>query len=205
MIPAPALASALEGKQLLIFDFDGTIADTSPLHAQAFAETLTPLGIPVCYSEIAGMRTAEALLSCFELANSARPTADILRLLVAEKQQRVRELISTSLQPLPRIDAFLRWAQHHFPMALVSSGSRLTVSLALKKLGYEMLFQTLVFAEDVKAGKPDPEGFELALQAHRCKPDQALVFEDSDAGFQAAAAANLPYIDIKHPSYALAP
>jgi HAD superfamily hydrolase (TIGR01509 family) len=183
-------------KQLLIFDFDGTIANTSPLHAQAFADTLSPLGLSVCYSHIAGLRTAEAMLSCFDDAGLHRPSPEDLQYLVGEKQRRVRQLISTSLEPLPRMDAFLHWAKTRYQMALVTSGSRATVSLALRKIGYVSLFQTMIFAEDVNSSKPDPEGLRLALQAHRCQPKHALVFEDSEAGFQAAISANVRYINI---------
>jgi sugar-phosphatase len=197
LTPSPALLQALSGKELLIFDFDGTIADTSSLHAQAFADVLSPLGISVCYQIIAGMRTAEALLSCFRNSGLELPSSSELQLLVAQKQQRVQQLINLSLEPLPRVSAFLNWTQPLYSMALVTSGSRATVTLALNKLGYGSLFPIRVFAEDVKAGKPDPEGFLIALDLHKCAPLNALVFEDSEAGFQAAAAANLDFINVK--------
>jgi HAD superfamily hydrolase (TIGR01509 family) len=190
------LSQALVGKQLLIFDFDGTIADTSSLHAQAFADTLNPLGLSVCYPQIAGMRTAEALLRCFDSAGREPPTPNDLQLLVGKKQQRVQDLISMLLEPLPAINKFLNWAQSRYAMALVTSGSRSTVTLALHKLGYVSLFKTMIFAENVKAGKPDPEGFLLALKAHHCDPRHALVFEDSEAGFQAAVRANISFLDV---------
>lgn len=190
------LIKAATGKKLLIFDFDGTIAETSHLHAQAFAETLAPFGISFCYQHIAGMRTSEALLSCFDQAGLEQPTSGELELLVTEKQNRVRELIGTSLEPLDGMDAFLHWAKTRFKMALVTSGSRVTVSLALDKLGYNTFFQTQIFAEDVKSGKPDPEGFLLALNESNCKPEHALIFEDSIAGFKAAAKANIEYVNV---------
>ena len=54
----------LQGKRLLIFDFDGTVADTSPLHAAAFAQVLAPLGIAVDYPAIAGLKTLDAMRKC---------------------------------------------------------------------------------------------------------------------------------------------
>ena len=198
LISTSDLSQALEGKELLIFDFDGTIADTSPLHAQAFAETLNPLGLSVCYPQIAGMKTAEALLRCFDSAGQERPSPNDLQVLVSKKQQRVQELIGILLEPLPHMNVFLSWAKTHYAMALVTSGSRATVTLALHKLGYESLFQTQIFAEDVKAGKPHPEGFLMALRAHDCHPRDALVFEDSEAGFQAAVVAELDFINVRH-------
>jgi HAD superfamily hydrolase (TIGR01509 family) len=93
---------------------------------------------------------------------------------------------------------FLDWAKTRYSMALVSSGSQETVCLGLVKLGYESMFFPQVFAEDVKLGKPDPEGFHLALLMHNCKPERALVFEDSESGFQAATKASIPFYDANH-------
>lgn len=205
MILSQALTQVLENKKLLIFDFDGTIADTSPLHSQAFYATLAPLGLSVCYSQIAGLRTAEAILNCFDHAGLGRPSSEDLQSLVVEKQRRVRQLISTSLQPLSRMDAFLRWAKTRYETVLVTSGSRQTVTLALNRLGYQHLFKTKIFAEDVKQSKPDPEGFMVALVAHNCLPKHALVFEDSDVGFQAATAASIDYVDVLNSRYGIYP
>ena len=55
------LAELLSGKALLIFDLDGTLIDTTPIHARAFEETFAPLNIPVDYSTIAGMKTEDAV------------------------------------------------------------------------------------------------------------------------------------------------
>ena len=198
-----ALAKVITGKKLLIFDFDGTIADTSHLHAQAFSEVLAPLAISVGYQQIAGMRTDDAIKYCFSKAKMPQPSVEELHLLVSAKQRCVRDLISVFLEPLPGMDAFLRWAKTRFLMALVTSGSRETVSLALDKLGYDSTFQAKIFAEDVKFAKPDPEGFMLALQAFSCMPEDALVFEDSTIGFKAAARANIDCIDISNGDFAL--
>jgi HAD superfamily hydrolase (TIGR01509 family) len=192
----PQLLKVLTGKHLLIFDFDGTIADTSPLHAEAFTDILTPLGLSVDYSQIAGMSTLEALCRCFDLVGLDRPSPNDLQALVSKKQKRVQELIQISLEPFPMMHTFLCWAKSRYAMALVTSGSHATVSLALDRLGYKSLFQTMIFAEDVKAGKPDPEGFLIALKAHLCDARHALVFEDSEAGFRAAVRANIAFVDV---------
>lgn len=203
MTPAPALLNALIGKKMLIFDFDGTVADTSLLHAQAFADTLVPLGLLFCYPDIAGMRTSDAILHCYDYSGINRPSPAVLKHLVLKKQQRVRDLINISLQPSPLMDEFLQWSKSRFFIALVTSGSRATVTLALNKLGYASLFRTFIFAEDVKLAKPDPEGLLLALHSFDCRPEEVLVFEDSAAGFTAASKANLQCINIHISDYAL--
>lgn len=188
--------SKLEGKKLLVFDFDGTVADTSPLHAAAFARALEPFGVAVDYPAIAGMRTAEAMRRCFELAGQPFPEASLVDL-VAGKQAAVRTAIRESLQPLPGVDAFLQWARPKHRLAMVTSGSRGTVGLALAVLGYEGWFDPLITAEDVRQSKPDPEGFLMALRICRCQPAEAMVFEDSDAGVNASLAAGIDCWDVR--------
>jgi HAD superfamily hydrolase (TIGR01509 family) len=187
--------NVLADKRLLIFDFDGTLADTSSLHAHAFAETLAPFGIIVNYSKLAGLKTADALLLCFADAKLATPETQTLTDLVEEKQRRVRTLINETLKPLPGVDEFLIWAKKQYSIALVTSGSRGTVELALNKLGWTGWFDPILFAEDVVHAKPNPEGFLRVLDMTGVAVEEALVFEDSEVGFKAAQAAGINFID----------
>jgi len=185
----------IAGKRLLIFDFDGTLADTSPLHARAFVETLAPLGVPVDYSMLAGLKTRDALEKALRTSGRTPQEVD-LAALVGEKQRRVRRLIEQELKPSPQIDAFLRWARTRFRLAMVTSGSRGTIDLALRKLRYENWFDPLICADDVKRAKPAPEGFLRALRLAQCEAAAALIFEDSESGFAAARAAGVEFIDV---------
>lgn len=190
------LASLLHGRRLLIFDFDGTVADTSPLHAAAFAQVLAPLGIAVDYPSIAGKKTLDAMHQCFAQAGRTLPQKAVIEL-AAAKQQCVRQMIEQELQPLPGVDSFLRWAKPRFRLAMYTSGSRTTVNLALDKLGYAGWFDPLVCADDVRYAKPNSEGFLTVLKITGEAANQALVFEDSDAGLAATGAAGLPCFDMR--------
>jgi HAD superfamily hydrolase (TIGR01509 family) len=190
------VARALKGKRLLIFDFDGTLADTSPLHAAAFSKVLAPLGIAVDYSKIAGMKTLDAMRHCLSAKDLMYDEAALAELVMA-KQQCVRQMVALSLLPMPGVDAFLRWARLRYKLAMVTSGSRGTVDMAIEKLGYTGWFDPLICAEDVGCGKPDPEGFTKALQITGLSTAAALVFEDSVAGFLAADAASLACVDVR--------
>jgi sugar-phosphatase len=196
MKPVANLAGALQGKCLLIFDFDGTVADTTPLHAAAFAEVLAPLGIEVDYSCIAGLKTLDAMRHCLHGAGRVLDES-VLAALVTAKQQSVRNMISQTLQPLPGADAFLRWVRPRFRLAMVTSGSRCTVSLALGQLGYTGWFDPLICAEDVQKAKPDPEGFLAVIKRTGVSANQALIFEDSAAGFAAANSAEIDCCDVR--------
>ncbi|MFM8341103.1 MAG: HAD family hydrolase [Methylomonas sp.] len=191
------LIKQLLNKKLLIFDFDGTLADTSALHAQAFAETLAPFGIEINYSLLAGRKTLDAFIVCFDCAGLPTPDNELLAKLTINKQLRVRELIANSVEPLPGVDKFLAWAKQHYRMAMVTSGSRGTVELALEKLGYTGWFDPILFAEDVIHAKPHPEGFLRVLEITNISANDALIFEDSEAGFKAANLAGLHYLDAR--------
>lgn len=189
------LHQRLKGKRLLIFDFDGTVADTSPLHAAAFAQVLAPLGIAVDYPALAGLKTLDAMRKCLAATGREMPVEEI-DTLVEAKQRLVRQMIAKRLSPLPGVDEFLRWAGTRYRLSMATSGSRGTVQLALKQLGYEGWFDPLVCADDVQHAKPDPEGFLTVLQITGIPAHEALVFEDSDAGFRAAVFAGLQFIDV---------
>lgn len=188
--------SLLQGRELLIFDFDGTVADTTLLHAAAFRQVLGSLGVDVDYSRIAGLKTEDAIRQCLVGSDWLLTDAAIAELIVA-KQQCVRGMITQGLCPLPGVDSFLRRARLNYQIAMVTSGSRGTVELSLQKLGYQDWFAPLVCADDVAHAKPHPDGFTLALRLAGVDAGAALVFEDSEAGFTAAEASGLDFVDVR--------
>lgn len=195
MKPGAELACLLDGRSLLIFDFDGTIADSSPLHEQAFCEVLEPLGLRVDYARLAGRTTIDAVRDCFEFNVRAEPESELIAELVRQKQARGRELIASRLTAFPAAAALLRWTRTRYRLSLVTSGSRATIDLALARLGLADWFDPMLTADDLERAKPDPQGFLQALQIAGVAPEQALVFEDSAAGFEAARRAGLDVVD----------
>ena len=195
MIPGPELICLLEGRCLLIFDFDGTIADSSSLHEQAFREVLEPLGLRVDYSRLAGRTTLDALRDCYEFNGREEPDRVLLDQLARQKQVRGRELISSRLTAFPAAAALLRWTRTRYRLSLVTSGSRATIDVALARLGLADWFDPMLTADDLEQAKPDPQGFLRAVRISGVAPEQALVFEDSAAGFEAARRAGLDVVD----------
>jgi HAD superfamily hydrolase (TIGR01509 family) len=124
------------------------------------------------------------------------PESQLLQLTLA-KQAHVRTLIRKELRPLPGVDEFLRWARPRYRLALFSSGSRGTVTLAMEKRGYMGWFDPMLCAEDVVHAKPHPEGFLKVLAISCIEAERALVFEDSDAGIEAAERAYLATSDVR--------
>lgn len=198
------LQELILSKRLLIFDFDGTIADSTPLHARAYGETFAPLGIAVDYDRIAGLKTAAAV---DQLAREAGRSldADQRARLIAEKQERARALIGEALEPMAGSLDFIRAARRRFLMALCTAASRPTIDLSLRRLSLEDVFDPVVSGDDVAAGKPDPETFLKALRHHRAKPREALVLEDSDSGVEAARRAGIDVLRLVPPGSAAQP
>jgi len=191
-----SLLPHLQSKRLLIFDFDGTIADTSPLHSAAFTEVLGPLGVTINYPRIAGLRTREAMLLCLSTAGLQMSEEEVAAL-VTRKQQVVRSMFAGRLKALPGVDSFLRWTKPRYALAMATSGSRTSVHAALEALGYADWFSPLVCAEDVARSKPHPDPFLRALSLAGMAAQDAVVFEDSEAGFEAARAAGIACVDAR--------
>jgi HAD superfamily hydrolase (TIGR01509 family) len=196
MKPSGEIEKLLKNKKNLIFDFDGTIADTNYLHEAAFNEALTVSGLSVDYQSIAGMKTFDAVQICLKKAGKALDNKEV-DLIVENKQRIVRKMINNELQVLPGVDEFLYWAKSRFRLGMVTSGSYGTVSVALQKLRYIDWFDPLICADDVECAKPDPDGFLLAIKHFDDDILDSLIFEDSTSGLEAARCAGIQAVDVR--------
>ena len=196
-MPWPAEAP-LAGRRLLIFDLDGTVADTSPIHAAAFNQAFARHGVRVDYPAIAGLRTDTAVDRVLDQAGIDADAGERAALVEA-KRSAARAALQT-VRPLPGARAFIRWAGPHYRLAMVSSGSARAVNGVLDRLGLTDSFEPLVTGDDVAAPKPDPEPFRRCLDLARVPAAEALVFEDADAGLASARAAGIATIRIGDPA-----
>ena len=197
---AYALKELLRRKKTLIFDFDGTIADSASLHTEAFERLLVPLGISVDYLKVAGMKTFDAISILVEQSGRSYEN-EFIDYLVAAKQAAVRQLIQTELQAFKGVRRFLEWVRRDHHCAMGTSGSRETIEFSLKKLGYSGWFNPLVCADDVAQAKPAPDIFLKVLALVGCEPSDALIFEDSETGLEAAKKAGIDTVTISPNSW----
>lgn len=184
----------LAGRRLLIFDLDGTVADTAPAHEAAFNAMLARFGIAVDYPAIAGLRTDEALdrvLAAQGITVSPEERARLIEGKRITARERLRDV-----QPLPGALDFIAWARSRYRLAMASSGSGASVRFVLDLLGLDGCFDPLVSGDDVTWPKPDPEPFRRCLDQTGIPAAEALVFEDADAGIAAARAAGIATIRI---------
>lgn len=191
MSPAGQL---LSGKALLIFDLDGTLIDTTPVHARAFQETFARLDLAVDYSTIAGMKTDDAVAKL--LAGASVPASDALVAeLTKEKRRRSLEL-STTARPIDGAAEFVERSRAQFRIALCTSGSRRGAERSLETLGLTGTFEVVVTGEDVITGKPEPAAYLEVLRRTSVEASAAVAFEDADLGAEAAGRAGLEVIRV---------
>ncbi|MCS7033808.1 MAG: beta-phosphoglucomutase family hydrolase [Phycisphaerae bacterium] len=179
----------------LIFDCDGTLADTMPLHYQAWSAAMKHHGAEfpeALFWEMAGIPTARIIQLLNEKHGWDVPVAEAAEL----KERLYVELIDRVKVIQPVADVVLQYAGK-LPMAVATGGTRAIVTRTLTAVGLLEHFQAIVTADDVAHGKPAPDIFlesarRLGVPAARC-----LVFEDADLGVQAAQAAGMRVIDIR--------
>ena len=182
-------------RRTLLFDLDGTLAETDSLHLPTWVEALLPHGIEVdeaFYREnISGRANAEIVGDL--LPNlSAREGREIVETKEAGFRERAGDL-----EPLPGLLNFLESAKGRgLRTALVTNAPRENVGAVLLALGLEDFFDAVVPAEEVRAAKPDPEPYRTALEKLGADPDEALAFEDSVSGIASAAGAGILTVGI---------
>ncbi len=182
----------------IIFDFDGVLADTEPLHFTMFERVLQEEKIPLTereyYEKYMGFDDKE----CFQavLAAHGRDTApDAIVRLVERKAAIMLRHITTAQVVYPDAPDFVKEAASRYRLAIVSGALRHEIELILKNAGMRNHFEHITAAEDVRRGKPAPEGYLHALQALNrrgaLEARECLVIEDTVFGIQAAHAAGM--------------
>jgi HAD superfamily hydrolase (TIGR01509 family) len=186
----------LKRKNFLIFDFDGTLANTSPIHQKAFFEALLPYKASFDYSKIAGLSTINAMENILD--NNKISLNEIeLNNLVKSKQSIAKNLIETSVKPVDGINSFISYLPDSIELGIVSSASKASIFTALNILNFPREFDPIISSEDVLNSKPSPEGFLKAIKIKNFSIDESLIIEDSNIGFQAAKASGIDYIDVR--------
>lgn len=184
-----------DGIRGLIFDCDGTLVDSLPLHYAAWEETF-----------------AELSLSCpldFLLRHNGKPTDRIVALYNAEfgcamdverftedKERRTYVRLDQA-QPIEPVAAVARRYHGHLPMAVVSGSNRLNVERALRAAGLRGLFSVVLTADDGLPPKPAPDLFLEAARQIGVEPRYCQVFEDADSGLEAAGRAGMLATDVR--------
>jgi beta-phosphoglucomutase len=180
----------------LLFDFDGVLADTEPLHCAAWAEVLAPLGLDLTwdfYRRHGIGVTDRVLLEAVLTDAGSTLTADVLLEHWPAKQEAFRRRVLASPPLEPSVIDFIK-ALREFRLAVVTSSQVWEIEPALVAAGIRPLFQVLVGAADVLRHKPAPDPYleAAARLGARCP----LVIEDSDAGVASGRAAGFDVVRV---------
>lgn len=196
--PIPAHQwEAPDGTPALIFDCDGTLADTMPIHYVAWKEMLTLHGIdfpePQFYA-LGGMPSGNIIRLLAGEQGVAVP-ADLQRL-VDDKEDRYLAVLE-QVRPIPEVVGIAERYHGVLPLAVASGGERRVVNSTLELLGISHLFDAVVGYEDTERHKPEPDVFEEAARRLGVPAPGCVVFEDSDLGLLGADRAQMIGVDIR--------
>jgi HAD superfamily hydrolase (TIGR01509 family) len=179
----------------LIFDCDGTIANTLPVHFLAWQAAFNPYGATLAkdwFHERTGL-TAGEFIEAFNQAFGYTIDAQQADL---ERQRQFTDLIH-QVQEVEAVAAIARAHYGKVPMAVASNGQRSVVEATIEAIQLRPLFETIVTLNDVELGKPAPDLFLLAAKRMSVAPEQCIVYEDSDLGLEAARRAGMRWIDVR--------
>jgi beta-phosphoglucomutase family hydrolase len=181
--------------QALIFDCDGTLADTMPLHWQAWQDVARRYGLEFSEERF------------YKLGGV--PSRDILKMLSDEQQRPLDALVASRekeaayMPHLPEVRAIepvakiVRENAGKLPMAVASGGLQVHINEVLEHLGLRQYFQAVVTSEDVKRQKPAPDIFLEAARRLGVPPQFCRAYEDTDLGLQAIRAAGMEAVDVR--------
>lgn len=177
-----------------LFDCDGTIVDSMPLHYLAWQRALEEWGCEFpedLFYAWGGRPTADIIVALNEQQGLAMPVASVV-----ERRESYYQELLPQLAAVPEVLAHIHDAHRRVPFAVVSGSTRASVTASLNALGILDRFDVLVCADDYTRAKPDPEAFLLAAEQLGVPPESCLVFEDTDLGIQAATAAGMASVRV---------
>jgi HAD superfamily hydrolase (TIGR01509 family) len=193
----------------VIFDLDGTLADTEPLHFAAFAEVLRAEGIELTHADYFACLIGYNDHDCFAvvLRENGRPAGEQrIAELTARKAALYQRMIGERDVLYPGAARFVGRCARRFPLVVVTGTLRAEAEMILSRAGLRVLFRDVIAAEDVARGKPEPDGFVAALGRLNARLPQpvaageCLVIEDTTAGIAAAQQAGMKVLAVKHTS-----
>ncbi|XP_047175117.1 haloacid dehalogenase-like hydrolase domain-containing protein Sgpp [Vigna umbellata] len=185
--------------EAVLFDIDGTLCDSDPLHYEAFREMLQEIGFnggaPITeeffIDTVAGKHNDDIALSLFP--------DDLPRGLkfVDDKEAKFRTMAARQLRPLDGLDRVRKWIERRgLKRAAVTNAPRANAELMISVLGLSDFFDAVIIGGECEHAKPHPDPYLKGLEALKASKDHSFVFEDSFSGITAGVAAGMPVIGL---------
>jgi HAD superfamily hydrolase (TIGR01509 family) len=180
-----------------LFDCDGTIVDSMPLHYKAWKQVLGEWNCEFSEERFyawGGMPIVQIISTLNAEFGLSMPVEIVAKRKEGLYFQRLQEL-----QPVPEVVEHILHQHGKIPFAVVSGSTRDSVEASLTTLGLLDRFDAFVCAGDYQRGKPHPEAFLMAAEKLKIAPKSCLVFEDTDMGIEAATAAGMKSVRVPPP------
>jgi beta-phosphoglucomutase family hydrolase len=179
----------------LVFDCDGTIADTMPAHYKAWVQALGEHNVEfpeAMFYEMGGIPTPRIIEILNERHGHNMPVMETVNY-----KEGLFEKLIPQVMPIEPVVNVIREYDGKLPMAVATGGFRHICHKTLDVLGLRHKFKAIVTAEDVTRGKPAPDIFLEAARQLGVDPSLCLAFEDANLGVQAAEAAGMRVVDVR--------
>jgi beta-phosphoglucomutase len=181
----------------ILFDFDGVLANTEPVHFACWAEALAPLAIPLTWGfferHCAGVADSDMVRIIADAAQPPRNWEELWERYPAKKQM-FRDRMLTSPPFAPELGGFLEDLHRRYPLAVVTASARSEIEPLLAAAGLSRHFDALVCGKEAGRHKPAPDPY--LLGAKLLKAARPLVVEDSESGLASARAAGFEALRI---------
>jgi len=179
----------------LIFDCDGTIVDTMPVHYLAWCKALETGKLHFPEERFYSFAGAPTVTIIETIAKEQGVVCDAEKIAVLKEHFYVESL--ENLEPIHSVVAIARREKGRRKLAVASGGWKRIVKQSLTLVGVEDLFEAIVGADDVVRGKPEPDVFLKAAEMIGVKPEACVVYEDGEMGIVAAKRAGMEVIDVR--------
>lgn len=193
------VGARLDSFEAIMFDLDGTLADTMGLQFQAYANALGEWGGTLTqrvFDDVVGGPASETIPQFIAQAGIRGPLPTPLEVHATKKRALDKLLVDASVPSLAAAE-LVRHCQTTHRLAVVTSGNRHGAEGLLTRLfGTPLPFEVVITGDDVTLGKPDPEPYILAAQRMNLSPSSCLVLEDHPAGIASAKAARMAVVDV---------
>jgi HAD superfamily hydrolase (TIGR01509 family) len=180
----------------LLFDLDGTLANTDPIHFQTWKDLLQGYGLEIglefYQANFSGRRNQEIISDLLPQLST-----EVSNQLSLQKEADFRVRAETLLTPTEGLLDVLEWMdRHHLKRAIVTNAPAENAAFMLRVLNLKEVFATVILGDELPVGKPDPLPYKIALNQLGITAEEAIVFEDSDSGIRSAVGAEIMTIGV---------
>ena len=194
----------------IVFDFDGVIVDSEPLHYRAFLRVAQSIGVNFSYDEYVERYIGYDDRDAFRVMLGQKPGetggAEIqsrVTRMVEEKAEAFEAIVNEGIEPIAGVEDFIRSLSGTLPIAIASGATMRDIELVLRRIDLRASFGTIVSADQVARSKPDPASYAMAVDtlarrwpALKIEPEDCLAIEDTAAGIESARGAGLMTIGL---------